>query len=198
VLDGRSLQGEDTVADIAGIEVTPEPENVTGTRIIVAIPPAVSAGIQGVQVVHRRLLGSPPEPHRGVESNVAAFVLRPVIEDLTLSGVTDVGNALRSGTLSVSMNPPVGPRQRATVLLNEYEPPPATVRAARAYSFAAPAAILSSPPSLSPPEPVDAIDFALERVFAGIYLVRLQVDGAQSPLATDAGGRFDSPRITVA
>jgi hypothetical protein len=44
---------------------------------------------------------------------------------------------------------------------------------------------------------VGSIAFPVERVFAGTYLVRLQVDGAQSVLATDAAGQFDSPRITI-
>jgi hypothetical protein len=82
-------------------------------------------------------------------------------------------------------------------LLNEHNPPPPAVRVARAYSFSAPAAPLLSPPSLSPPEAADTIAFPVERVFAGTYLVRLQVDGAQSVLATDPGGQFDSPRITI-
>jgi hypothetical protein len=68
---------------------------------------------------------------------------------------------------------------------------------ARAYSFPAPAAVLASPPALSPPAPVNSIAFPVERVFTGTYLVRLQVDGAQSVLVTDAGGQFDSPRITI-
>lgn len=197
VLEGRNLQGEDTVVEIGGIEVAPEPGNVSGGRVIAALPPAAGAGIQGAQVIHRRLLGSPPEPHRGVESNVVAFVLRPVIDDLTLSDVTDLGGGLHSAVLAVGMSPAVGPRQRAVLLLNEHDPPPPAVRTARAYSFPAPPAALASPPSLSPPEAVDSIAFPVERVFAGTYLVRLQVDGAQSVLATDAAGQFDSPRITI-
>ncbi len=43
----------------------------------VPIPAALRAGVQGVQVIHRTLLGQPPTPHRGFESNAAAFVLRP-------------------------------------------------------------------------------------------------------------------------
>jgi len=39
--------------------------------------------------------------------------------------------------------------------------------------------------------------FAVSFVAPGTYLVRAQVDGAESPLSVDGTGQFVSPAITV-
>ncbi len=52
---------------------------VGDTEIKLRLPQRLQAGVHGVQVSQPRMLGRPPVQHRGVESNVTAFVLHPVI-----------------------------------------------------------------------------------------------------------------------
>ena len=62
----------------------------------------------------------------------------------------------------------------------------------RAYSFVAPPIGLTSP---SAPTPV--VDIPFTGVAAGEYLVRIAVDGAESPLGVDANGAYDAPTVVV-
>src|SRR5262249_58300981 len=81
VLRGRQLRGEVTRVGIGRAEVTPPTVSDTEITLPLTSPPipaaALRAGVQGVQVIHQLLMGRPPAAHRGVSSNVAAFVLRP-------------------------------------------------------------------------------------------------------------------------
>jgi hypothetical protein len=98
----------------------------------------------------------------------------------------------------VSVNPPVGNEQRVVLLLNQLVPvlsPPVETKTDK-YSFVLPARTPVSPPA-GPPGSSQTIVVPIQGVKAGTYLVRLQVDGAESVLATDVNGRFDSPRVTV-
>jgi hypothetical protein len=64
----------------------------------------------------------------------------------------------------------------------------------RAYSFVAP-----SRPVTSPPGPVKDVDVPIVGVAKGTYLVRVQVDGAESPLRVDAStGFYASPSLKIA
>jgi hypothetical protein len=200
VIHGSQLQNEDTRVNVGGFLVAPAAANEN--EIVVALPTPLQAGVQGVQVVHRKLLGSPPTPHRGVESNLAAFVLRPQITSpINVVNVQNASDGTRAADLFLSVEPPIGAAQRVVLLLNELQPAPAspldTAPIARAYSFAAPPRVsLASPPSSLPP-PQSNITVPVSGVVPGTYLARVQVDGAESPLGLDALGRFDSPQVTI-
>jgi hypothetical protein len=133
LIHGRRLRGDVTRVRIGEIEVTPASEDVSDKEIslLLSSPPfpagSLRAGVQGMQVLHHIMMGKPLTSHRGFESNVAAFVLRPTITDVEAPDATDV---------TVIFNPEVGKTQRAVLLLNELDPP--SSRAARAYSFKAP------------------------------------------------------------
>src|SRR5215218_3320208 len=77
ILVGHQLRGEVTRIRIGGVEV--EPQTVSDAQISVPLPATLRTGLQGVQVVQRIPLGTPPTPHRGFESNMAACVLSPTI-----------------------------------------------------------------------------------------------------------------------
>ncbi len=200
VLIGRGLRGDVVRLNIGGIEVTPADEDVTDTQIIVPLPDALQAGVQGVQVIQLRLMGTPPVPHRGVESNLAAFVLRPTIDPPTsVVFAAGPGPSPISGTVTLSVNPAIGDAQRVLLFLNEFLPltsPPAVVKA-EAYSFIAPLRTPLSPPS-GPPGSSQSITIPVSGVKAGTYLVRIQVDGAESMLETNAIGQFDGPTVVIA
>lgn len=200
VIVGRQLRGEETVVSVGGIEVAPAPENISDTQIIVSLPATLLAGVQGVQVIHRTLMGSPPTPHRGFESKVAAFVLRPRIETISLSNVQGAGSNPRSATVALTVKPAVGDAQRVVLLLNELNPPvtspPGAETIAQSYSFIAPSRTPLSPPT-SPPGATESLIIPIRGVKAGTYLVRVQVDGAESPLETDAVGRYHLPQVII-
>lgn len=189
VLVGRQLRGDDTLVEVGGVEVVPPPANVEDARISVALPVELRAGVQGVRVVHRTMMGEPPAPHPGVSSNVAAFVLSPRITSVE-ANVTVSEDDLHSGTLDLTIEPAIGAGQRVVVFLNELGAPAS--RAPLAYSF-------NAPPDLPPgsDDVTNEISAPLRDVATGAYLARVQVDGAESPLSADAAGRFNAPQVTI-
>lgn len=199
---GRQLRGEVTRVRVGGLELTPAPADIGDTRVTVVLPAGLLAGVQAAQVIHLWSIGTPPAPHRGVESNVAPFVLQPAIRQvggvyrITLASVTTAADGTRSADVSVTLDPPAGRRQRVMLLLNEFNPP--AERPARAYSFAAP-----SRDRPGEPETANTIVIPVRGVAPGQYLVRVQVDGAQSPLEADTTegsptfGQFVRPTLTI-
>ena len=135
----------------------------------------MTAGIQGVQVVHGINIGIPPTPHRGTESNVFPFVLLPTIVTNPLPSV------VAGATLTLDIVPPVLQHQRASIMLGEQE-------------------IKIGPrPDTNPPTPsTTQLDFPIPETFvAGSYLLRLRIDGAESLLSTGGAGLYDGPMVTV-
>jgi hypothetical protein len=194
VIVGRGLRADLVRINIGGIEGEPLAADITDTQIIFAIPPELRAGVQGVQVIHRKLMGTPLVPHRGFESNLEAFVLRPGIDPTNVVFTAGAGPRPLSGTVTVSVDPPVGNEQRVVLLLNQLVPlssPPVETKT-DSYSF-----ILPPRTAVSPPGSSQTIAIPITGVRTGTYLVRLQVDGAESVLAMDANGRFVSPQVTI-
>jgi hypothetical protein len=197
VLRGHSLSGKETLVMVGGLAVTPAPADLDDSQVIVALPSGLSAGVQGVQVVHQRDMGEPPQPHRGVESNLAAFVLSPQVTGASTAAAPTGSDGLVSGTVTAAISPPAGQAQRVILFLNEIggSSPPAGAPPA-AYSFPLPRPALSSPPS-SPPAETDTLVFSISGVRPGAYLVRVGVDGAESPLMRDSSGRYVAPQVTL-
>jgi hypothetical protein len=153
------------------------------------------AGVQGVQVVHPLMMGTPPTEHTGKESNVAAFVLIPTItaNAVPVSNHVVDGVTLCTNDITLNFTPRVGIHQRVVLLLNEFNAP--LTRPPFAYRFDAP---------FTPPNPADtsvaSIVTRVAEVAAGDYLVRVQVDGAESPLdpGVDPDNPFFSdPKVTI-
>jgi hypothetical protein len=189
VLEGQRLSAPATRVNAGGIDV--EPLQVTDRAVVVRLPAGLHAGVQGVQVVQPHQMGTPPTPHRGVESNAAAFVLRPRVT-ASVSNVTSTtasGVTLRSADVTLDLVPDVGRPQRVVLLLNELRP--ASAGAPRAYSFVVP----PRPPT--DPTEVSSLTVAVSGIVPGTYLVRVQVDGAESTLDTDADGLLASPQVTI-
>ena len=191
VLAGKQLQGEVTRVRIGDIEVTTGVVSDSQVRVALTSPPFpvdfLRAGVLGVQVIHLLNLGTPETPHRGFESNVAAMVLRPTVTPgVVVVNASTVINLVtyHDATIPLNFVPKVGVHQRLVLLLSEYNPP--ADRTARAYRFdiAMPSA---------PPEAVDHVDAVVKKVVAGDYLLRVQVDGAESLL--DPGPDPDHPKF---
>lgn len=197
-LRGLSLRSDQTVVQFgAGGTVPPDPESYTDTQLQCSLPDTLLAGINTVQVIQRLLIGE-PSLHNGFESNLLAFTLRPTIgrreeaADAYAIEVVDLqgtGAAPRSATIVLTLSPGVGRDQRVLLLLNELNPP--ADRAARAYSFTAP------PPTPNVPETQETIRIPVQQVVSGSYLVRVRVDGVESPLDRDADDRPIAPQVTL-
>jgi hypothetical protein len=169
------LDDTDTLAPAAG---------VTGTRITMPLPAGTPAGLHRLQVRHPRLIGTPPAERAGAESAVVPLLVRPVVGTVTTVGPPGAAQ------VTVAVQPPVGRSQQVVVFLNERQPPAG--QAGRAYAFTVPL------PAAAAPATSDQVTVTATGVVSGTYLVRVQVDGAQSVLAPGPDGRFDAPRIVIA
>ncbi len=177
-LVGSSLLAEEATVRIGTLEVAPDAGG-TVARLDVTLPPGLRAGVNTARVVHGITLGAQP-PRPLVESNVAAFVLRPRITGLTF--LTGGGDR----RIRVQSDPAVGRRQQASLLLTELAtPPPASPRA---FTVDARPRADDSDPLL----------FRAAELPAATYLARVRVDGAESALTVGADGRYDGPTVTVA
>ena len=95
----------------------------------------------------------------------------------------------RAGSVRVKFDPRVGRDQKVTLMLNEINAAPNAVT--HAYTFVPP----SSSGLAVGVEDTDTVDIPFTRVVAGTYLVRVQVDGAESVLTQDGTGLFVSPSV---
>ena len=185
VIRGQRLRGESTQVRIGGVVLSPPNAAITDTQISLEVPPGLRAGVQGVQVLQPIQLGSPPAPHRGFESNVAPFVLRPTIT-ASVGNVTGSGSQPRSADVTVTVQPAVSRTQRVVLLLSQLEVP--TGQTPGAFTFVAPPRAVEDSTSVTLP---------VVGLPAGSYLVRVQVDGAESLPTLNDAGQYDAPRIVL-
>jgi hypothetical protein len=162
---------------VRGVAVAPSSATDSEVRVPLTAPPfppgTLRAGVQGVSVVHPVLMGVPPVEHAGFESNVAAFVLRPRIVSSA---------APTSSQVNLTVDPAVGKGQRAVLLLN------------RLPGFPPSAHVFTNPPA---PADTATPGFAISGVGAGDYFVRVQVDGAESPVVLDKDDAAFGPKVSV-
>ncbi|MEH2282166.1 MAG: DUF4255 domain-containing protein [Nostoc sp.] len=180
VIRGKRLRGEITRVRFGNTETLLVPQEVKETQISLLVPPDLYASVQGVQVVHLTM-GNAEQTNHLVESNVAAFVLHPTITAF-VAQLENSGDNLRTAEITVKFQPKVGKAQRVVLLLNE-----ASGDSPVAYSF------LVAPLT----KDTDAIMIPVKNVKPGTYIVRVQVDGAQSPLHKNQSGAYDLPQVTI-
>lgn len=180
-LKGKQLKGDITRLRLGRQEITPSEVSDTQIKFILDMPPfadkSLRAGVQALQVVQRLSMGTPETEHAGNASNVAPFVLRPAVTAgaVPVSSREANGVMLCTNDITLQFTPPVGVNQRVSLMFNEYNPP--AERQARAYRFEV-SFTASNPSDTS----VVAITTRVADVAAGDYLVRVQVDGAESSL----------------
>ena len=177
VLRGRQLQRVPTRVSVRGVLVEPSSVSDTEIRVPLTVPPfpagGLRAGVQGVSVVHPLLMGVPPFEHSGFESNVAAFVLRPRVTAVAAPDSTHV---------NVTLDPALRIGQRAVLLLNRV---PGALPAAHVFTNRPATADTATP------------GFVVDGVAAGQYFVRVQVDGAESPVDLDATSPTFGPTVVI-
>lgn len=99
---------------------------------------------------------------------------------------------MQGSAIRVQFDPKVGKTQRVFLLLNELTNNPKP----KGYRLAAPKE--NGIPASSSDTEVAEIDFPVTGIVAaGTYLVRVQVDGAESLLQKDAGGKYAQPQVAV-
>jgi len=192
IIDGEQLDADIVHINIDDHVITPNKANVTDNRISLVLPSNIPSGILEITVSHPALMGSPSAQHKGITSGPATFMLCPVIlGTITISGIVHSGGKL-SADLNLIVTPRPNPEQTVFVILNQYFPGSSGGAAALSYSFKAQLIDPSSPP----PSAID-VSAHISGVVPGKYLVRIQVDGAESPLHTDANGKYNTPLITL-
>jgi len=175
VVDGQRLRGATTRVCIDALEIVPNDTDITAGRIVIALPATLQPGLHSVQVTHPVDFetGLTSDPHRGIESNVAAFVLSPEIT------TPDPIAAARNTTLTLTIDPPVGRAQRATLLVG-------------GGTISIPARPAAGPATTA------TLDFPIPNDFTtGTQLLRVQIDGAESPLEVNGAGQFVGPTLTI-
>jgi hypothetical protein len=184
LIRGKRLLSKSTQVRIGSLVETPDPENVNITEVNLPLPLGLQAGVHGAQIIHPRMIGTPTTLHKGIESNVVAFVLRPTI--------TIGQDPVTNSELPIKFVPNVGKSQRVVLLLNEFDPP--SDRPPYAYIFDAPTNNGIEDAAVNE---TDMITFPIHGMQPEDYLVRVQVDGAESVLKVDTTGRYSDPFVTI-
>ena len=163
LITGENLVGDSVTDTVVTFDdgTTATPDTVQGNSVHVTIPTTLFAGMRGVQITRQVTFGSAGDPHQGIHSNLASFVLVPTLVAPPAS--TSVGT-----TLTLTVTPPVARQQRAAARIGsqsiEIGPRPATGPAtATTLDFPIPATGFT---------PVPAPGAAL----------RISIDGAESRL----------------
>jgi len=178
VIRGKQLKKDPIAVLINGEPLTPNAADVSDTEVKIKVPTNLKVGTLGVQIGHFLKMGTPAEDRLAAESNLLAFVLSPLITGQSISSVILDGGIVESADLAVIVNPVVYKGQRIMLLLNELNPLPDDDL--KSYSFLLPTNFWETNAS-----PSATITFPIDNVMAGTYLIRIQVDGAESPLFVD-------------
>jgi hypothetical protein len=183
---GRHLRGATTAVRVDDGDPIPVTTG-TGTRILVPLA-ALPSGVHVVQVVSQLEIGVPPVPHDVIESAGAAFLLRPSV---TAAFVADTGVPPdpAKDAVEVTFAPPLAADQRVSLLLNEYAEPAPSGRLLGFYRLQ---------PESAPTGGTTTLRFLRGDIPPGTYLVRAQVDGAESLLDTHRGEMLPpDPRVVL-
>jgi hypothetical protein len=130
---------------------------------------SLRAGVQSLQILHTIPKRLRFEPELAIGSNVMPFVLCPTIIEIEVQELEDNRDGFYTAKLRVEVDLIIGTGQRVLLFLNERSSNPAS------YIFI----------SRSRSEESNEVIFPIYEVKGGEYLVRVQIDGAESPLEVD-------------
>jgi hypothetical protein len=181
LVNGQRMRGLATRALVGGSELPVQSVAPDGTSLTVALPRRVlRAGTLNFQVVRETAAGSSALPV-GVESNVVTFTLCPVITRMKVLSEAE--------SLLIYVDPIIGAAQPVSVMLNAVSGSPPI-----SYDLSVGSRAGDS----------NHVSVSLAGVQAGTYLVRVSVDGAQSPLEADTNpksptfNRYVRPQVVIA
>ena len=189
LIRGKHLTSNSTLVRIGGFELSPSQVSETRITLVLTDVPVdfLRAGVQSLQVINQTPIGSEHNIiNRTVDSNVAPFVLRPTIQNFYIERENQ--SIDESQCLRVQVDVMVGVKQRVVLIMNQW-----TINEPVGYQFEA--------------EPrnrdTDTVIFYLTEIKSAEYLLRLQIDGAESLLTVDSDetsstyGWFNAPKIEV-
>ncbi|AFY80779.1 DUF4255 domain-containing protein [Oscillatoria acuminata] len=213
IIRGKSLNNKQTKVRISGVEITPQSVNETELLVPLALTPdnSLKAGVQSLQVIHHvstesrgengngwqgewthetatQTLSKPTVFSQTLESNAIPFILRPVVTKVTVSKLEGKDEDVRSAQIKVRVNLNLGKQQRIVLILNEK-----STQNPAAYMFEAPNRHRDGM----------MVTIPVKNVKPGEYLVRLQVDGAESILNVDSDpnspnfNRYTEPKMVI-
>ncbi|WP_254567832.1 DUF4255 domain-containing protein [Oscillatoria sp. HE19RPO] len=196
LIRGKNLNNKQTKVRISGVEITPQSVNETELLVPLSLTPdnSLKAGVQSLQVIHHistesrrengngwqgesshetgtQTLSKPIVFSQSLESNAIPFILRPVVTKVTVSKLAGKDEDVRSAQIKVRVNLTLGKQQRIVLVLNEK-----SAHNPAAYMFEAPNRHRDGM----------LVTIPVKNVKPGEYLVRLQVDGAESILNVDS------------
>jgi hypothetical protein len=176
-LTGYNLRGDITRVALGAVEIVPADPGYE--RIEITVPASVPAGVTTLQVRHPVDFGTATEPHRGVESNVIACMVLPVV-----SGVP--ASVARNADLTLTVAPAVRAQQKATLILGQGS--------------------IDLPPRAPGSPALASLSFRIPADFpTGTQLLRVRVDGADSALEVESDGvqpdvlkkQYTGPQVNV-
>ncbi len=178
IVEGKNFQGDQTTLLLDGREMALSDAQVTDSRISLPLKTLkLPAGAHSLQLIQSIKLET--GLHRIVQSNVVAFLLRPIID------VPDhAGNSL-----TITYHTAVNKTQRVSVLLYQSGD---QIDLQLQYLVDAP----SNNGIGEDGKDTLSITFPIASVKAGMYLVRSQVDGAESLYKIDKDGKYVEPVFT--
>ncbi|HAX80848.1 MAG TPA: DUF4255 domain-containing protein [Cyanobacteria bacterium UBA11372] len=188
MIRGKRLQADRVQVRIGEARVTPQQVSEKEIRLdlsslAAAEAQSLRAGVQQLWVLHPIVKRSPLEPDRAMASNVMPFVLCPqIVAEPEVLDLWENADDLYGAELRVQVDLTVGSEQRALLFLNER-----SNNNPVGYIFAA------KPRD----EDTDAVVFPILDVKAGEYLVRVQIDGAESPLEVDGDNGYVGPVVEI-
>jgi hypothetical protein len=196
VVRGRSLRGPGASLLLGESEMPLSDDVLREVELrlpLGAIVPPPRAGLQAAQIRHELPMGDPPQPHQALLSNPVPVVLAPTATGTAAVASTGTasGTAVSTGTVTVTVAPPVGRRQRVSLLLNRTGTPADPLPRGAA---------LTPPPDNGVPEGDEdsvTIAFPYAGLARGTWLLRLVVDGAESPLIPGGDGRYTTPAVVL-
>ena len=201
---GSALGGEGVLVNIAGETVTPEQMTAREITVDLTALNTLRAGILPLCVVHRV---SQDAPHLRFESNVVPLTVAPRIESLDFTAAiandpaTPDVDETAPATVDLQLFPAIAARQRVRLFLNELlgvDVPAGATPLAYVFEAEPPPADTSQVSVVVPGVALQTPDLEPRT-----YLVRVQVDGAESPLEVDDDeesetfGRYLGPTVRV-
>lgn len=185
---GKQLNEQDIKIQIGHAKFTPQivEENFVKLDLSTLIPPETNklrAGVQNLQIIQTKKLNGLLEKDRVVESNVMPFILSPTItSEISVINQQNSWKDLFLATLTFRVDLIVGKNQRVFLLMNQI-----SNQEPEAYIF----------PIKSRKIETDTLHFSIRDIKAGDYLVRVQIDGAESPLLTNKNEEYYKPKVTI-
>lgn len=192
IIYGEKLQNKDTKVKIGNAKITPQiiedkQIKLQLSKVLNSEINNLRAGVQSLQIIHN--LNAKDESTRAIESNGLPFVLCPnILGDIVVSEVKEDWQNLYSANLKLKLDLKVGKRQGIYLLLNQIsnQKPEAYVFSAKRIE-----------------DDLHSISFSVQSIKPGNYLVRVQIDGAESPLKIDTNlhsstyNEYHEPKVSI-